>query len=99
MRRRTLGKTGFEVSELGMGGLFVAAHSAELEEGVRAVRRALELGVNYVDTAPSYGNSEEVLGQALEGVEQLDLLDRDHALVLIRHSEQAALNLEAVELP
>ena len=70
MRRRTLGKTGFEVSELGMGGLFVAAHSAELEEGVRAVRRALELGVNYVDTAPSYGNSEEVLGQALEGVEQ-----------------------------
>ena len=37
---------------------------------MRAVRRALELGVNYVDTAPSYGNSEEVLGQALEGVEQ-----------------------------
>jgi aryl-alcohol dehydrogenase-like predicted oxidoreductase len=70
MRYRTLGKTGIEVGELGMGGLFVASHSAELEEGVRAVRRALELGVNYVDTAPSYGNSEEVLGQALEGVEQ-----------------------------
>lgn len=40
----------------------------------------------------------ETIG-TLEGVEQLDLLDRGHALVLIRHSEQAALNLEAVELP
>jgi aryl-alcohol dehydrogenase-like predicted oxidoreductase len=34
------------------------------------VRRALELGVNYVDTAPGYRDSEEVLGYALEGVEQ-----------------------------
>ena len=47
------------------------------------------------DTA---GVSFETIG-AMEGVEQLDLLDQDHALVLIRHSEQAALNLEAVELP
>ena len=70
MNYRTLGKTGIQVSELGMGGLFVASHSAQREEGCRAVRRALELGVNYVDTAPNYGNSEEVLGLALEGVEQ-----------------------------
>ena len=31
--------------------------------------RALELGVNYIDTAPTYFDSEEVLGKALEGVE------------------------------
>ena len=70
MRYRALGKTGIEVSELSMGGLFVAAHHAERQEGIRAVRRALELGVNCVDTAPSYSNSEEVLGEALEGMEQ-----------------------------
>jgi aryl-alcohol dehydrogenase-like predicted oxidoreductase len=70
MQYRTLGKTGIRVSELGMGGLFVSSFGAEREEGVRAVRRALELGVNYVDTAPGYRDSEEVLGVALDGVEQ-----------------------------
>ena len=70
MRYRTLGKTGLQVSELAMGGLFVSSLGAEREEGCRAVRRALELGVNYVDTAPSYRDSEEVLGIALDGVEQ-----------------------------
>jgi len=71
MRMRTLGRTGLQVSELGLGGLFVSNHSGEpLQESVRAVRRALELGCSYVDTAPSYGNSEQVLGMALEGVAQ-----------------------------
>jgi aryl-alcohol dehydrogenase-like predicted oxidoreductase len=70
MRYRTLGKTGLKVSELGMGGLFVSSYGAERSEACRAVRRALELGVNYVDTAPGYRDSEEVLGLALEGVEQ-----------------------------
>jgi aryl-alcohol dehydrogenase-like predicted oxidoreductase len=70
MKYRTLGRTGLEVSELAMGGLFVSSFGAEKEEARRAVRRALELGVNYVDTAPGYFNSEEVLGYALDGVAQ-----------------------------
>jgi aryl-alcohol dehydrogenase-like predicted oxidoreductase len=68
MRYRTLGKTGLQVSELAMGGLFIASFAAEREEARRAVHRALELGVNYVDTAPGYHDSEVVLGYALEGV-------------------------------
>lgn len=71
MEKRTLGRTGLEVSVLGMGGLNVSTLGAGgREEGCRTVRRALELGVNYVDTAPSYGDSEEVLGLALEGAAQ-----------------------------
>ena len=70
MNYRTLGKTGLPVSELAMGGLFVSSYGAEREEARRAVRRALELGVNYVDTAPSYRDSEEALGYALDGVTQ-----------------------------
>ncbi len=70
MKYRTLGRTGIKVSELGMGGLFISNFAAEREEGCRAVRRALELGVNYVDTAPGYRDSEEVMGEALEGVPQ-----------------------------
>jgi aryl-alcohol dehydrogenase-like predicted oxidoreductase len=71
MEKRILGRTGLEVSVLGMGGLFVSsAGGRNRADGRNAIRRALELGVNYVDTAPSYGNSEEVVGEALDGVLQ-----------------------------
>jgi aryl-alcohol dehydrogenase-like predicted oxidoreductase len=56
------------VTELALGGLFVSSYGGEYEQAKAAIDRALELGVNYVDTAPGYGNSEEVLGKALEGV-------------------------------
>src|SRR5712692_8221339 len=71
MRYRTLGRTGLRVSELGLGGLFVSrVGGGDRGEATAAVRRALDLGVNYIDTAPAYADSEEVLGIALEGVTQ-----------------------------
>ena len=70
MNHRTLGRTGVSVSELGMGGLFISRFGGEREEAVRAIRRALDLGVNFIDTAPGYHDSEEVLGEALQGVTQ-----------------------------
>jgi len=68
MKFRALGKTGLQVSELSMGGLFVSKLGAERGEARRAVHRAFELGVNYIDTAPGYLDSEEVLGIALKDV-------------------------------
>jgi L-galactose dehydrogenase/L-glyceraldehyde 3-phosphate reductase len=72
MEYRTLGRTGLRVSALGfgcgnVGGLMVRGSAAERE---RAVGRALELGINYFDTAPSYGDelSERHLGQALRAL-------------------------------
>ncbi len=62
MKKNTLGKTKLEVSHLSLGGLFVAGGDGQLDEAVATVSRAYELGVNYVDTAPGYGKSEEVLG-------------------------------------
>lgn len=53
-----------------MGGAWITARAAARSAGIAAVRRALELGVNYVDTAPAYADSEEVLGLALEGAAQ-----------------------------
>jgi len=70
MRTRSLGRTGLQVSELGLGGLFVSSVGGEYEQARQAIHRALDLGVNYVDTAPGYLNSEEVLGRALEGVDR-----------------------------
>ena len=70
MKMRLLGKTGLQVSELSLGGLFVASFASPLEEASAAVSRALDLGINYIDTAPMYGNSEEVLGKSLVGEER-----------------------------
>jgi len=70
MNKRVLGRTGLLVSELALGGLFVSSVGGPYEQARAAVRRALELGINYVDTAPGYRDSEQVLGMALEDVTQ-----------------------------
>ncbi len=65
--RRELGRTGFTVTALGIGD--VADRAVPIEGCVATVRRALEAGLNLVDTAPGYedGYSEEIVGRALEG--------------------------------
>jgi aryl-alcohol dehydrogenase-like predicted oxidoreductase len=68
MNYRTLGRTGLTVSELGLGGLFVSKVGGPFEQAREAALRAFELGVNYVDTAPTYLDSEEVLGRILQDV-------------------------------
>jgi aryl-alcohol dehydrogenase-like predicted oxidoreductase len=80
MERRKLGKSGVEVSAMGLGcwaiggpwefdGRPAGWGGVDDEESVRAIRRALELGVTFFDTADVYGcgHSERVLGRALEG--------------------------------
>lgn len=66
MKKRVLGRTGLEVSELALGGLFISSLGGDFEKSKRAALRAIELGINYIDTAPFYFNSEEVLGKILE---------------------------------
>ncbi|KAH8243803.1 hypothetical protein KR032_010233 [Drosophila birchii] len=68
---RKLGKTGLEVSKISFGGgALCANYGFELEEGIKTVHEALKSGINYIDTAPWYGQgrSEEVLGLALKDV-------------------------------
>jgi aryl-alcohol dehydrogenase-like predicted oxidoreductase len=72
METRTFGRTGLKVSVLGfgcgaVGGLMIKGNAADQE---RAVARALELGINYFDTAAMYGNgeSERNLGRVLKSL-------------------------------
>ncbi len=72
MKYRASGRTGWQVSEISLGGAYVAGRDPSRAEqnAIEEVHRALELGINYIDTAPMYGNSEELLGMALDGVSQ-----------------------------
>lgn len=67
MQLRRFGRTGLNVSEIGLGGLFLNSESRDT--GIQIIHRALELGVNFFDTAPQYqrGLSESLLGEALAG--------------------------------
>lgn len=106
MEQRSLGMTGLRVSALGfgcgaIGGLMTLGDPAEQN---RAVQRALDAGITYFDTAPSYGNgrSEENLGRALRELGawqrvvvgtkvRLELGDLDDPTTAIRRSLEASL--------
>jgi len=68
MQYRMLTGTGAEVSRICLGTMTFGAQ-AEESESIRMVHRALDAGINFVDTADSYGNglSETVVGKALKG--------------------------------
>ncbi|MBT3942884.1 MAG: hypothetical protein HOF43_09240 [Chloroflexi bacterium] len=72
MEYRTLGRTGLKVSVLGYGTggarKFGAAQGTSAPERQAFIRRALDLGVNFFDTAGGYGDSETYLGETLVGV-------------------------------
>ncbi len=74
LESRPFGRTGEQVSAIGLGGAYLDKYS--LTDGVATVRRAVELGVTYFDTAPRYANgaSEAILGMALEGRSESYLL-------------------------
>lgn len=66
MEYRILGKTGLRISRIGLGGIPIQRIDAEGTK--KLIRRLMEEGVNYIDTARGYTVSEEYLGYALEGV-------------------------------
>jgi aryl-alcohol dehydrogenase-like predicted oxidoreductase len=70
METRTLGRTGVRVSPLCLGAMmFGAWGNTDHEESARIIQRALDAGINFVDTADVYsaGESEEIVGKALSG--------------------------------
>ena len=64
--RRILGRTGRPVSILGLGGGGILMRTLDREAAMALIHRAIDLGVNYVDTAPTYGPSEEHFGEVLK---------------------------------
>lgn len=76
MRYRPLGKTGLSVSEIGYGSWGIGGSmwvGAEEDESIRALHRAIELGVNFIDTARGYGESERIVGKVVRDHRGQDL--------------------------
>jgi len=69
MQYRTLGRTGIKVSPYALGTLMFASSigNADHDDSIRIIHKALDAGINFVDTADGYGDSEEVVGKALKG--------------------------------
>lgn len=77
LRTSKLGTTGMEITRVGFGAWAIGGGDWEFgwgpqqdEESISAIHRALELGVNWIDTAAAYGfgRSERVVGRAIEGL-------------------------------
>lgn len=69
MKYRKLGNTGLYVSEISYGSWLTFANQVDVDRAERIIRRGLELGINYIDTADVYakGKAEELLGRLLPG--------------------------------
>jgi aryl-alcohol dehydrogenase-like predicted oxidoreductase len=69
MQYRPLGRTGIKVSPYALGTLMFASSvgNPDHEDSIRVIHKALDAGINLVDTADAYGDSEEVVGKALRG--------------------------------
>jgi len=73
MKTRKLGGSGIDITEIGLGTNYIGGHNlyetVDEDEGVRIVKRALDIGITFIDTADVYGlgRSEELVGKALEG--------------------------------
>lgn len=65
---RRLGRTEIEVFPLGFGGIPIQRIS--MREAVEVVRRAIEVGINFIDTARAYTDSEKKIGIAIEGIDK-----------------------------
>jgi aryl-alcohol dehydrogenase-like predicted oxidoreductase len=77
LRTAQLGQTGLEITRVGLGAWAIGGGGWEFgwgpqqdDESIQTIHRALELGVNWIDTAAAYGygHSEEVVGRALAGL-------------------------------
>jgi aryl-alcohol dehydrogenase-like predicted oxidoreductase len=70
MHYRTLGRTGIQVSAYALGAMmFGPFGNPDHDDSIRIIHKALDAGINFVDTADRYsaGESEEIVGQALKG--------------------------------
>ena len=76
MKYRKMGKSGLKISEIAIGAWLTYGHTVEAKAAGDIVKRAIDLGINFVDIADIYakGKAEEVVGKAIRGIQRSDLV-------------------------
>ena len=93
MRKIRLGKSNLWVSQIGMGGIPIMRLTRK--DAVKLIREVTDLGINFIDTAHGYGDSEEKIGEALEGRRsEFILASKSHARDRKSFLEHVDLSLE-----
>src|SRR5436305_3000578 len=96
MQKRKLGNSGLEVSAVGLGCMgmsFSYAPFPPKEDSINLIRKAVEMGVNFFDTAEVYGpyNNEEIVGEALAPVREQVVIATKFGFRFGEAGRQAAL--------
>lgn len=86
MKKIRLGKTNLMVSEIGFGGIPITRVSKD--EAVKTIKKAIDLGINFIDTANAYKDSEEKIGYATKGI-------RDELIIATKSTRRYADQLHA----
>jgi aryl-alcohol dehydrogenase-like predicted oxidoreductase len=98
--RRELGKTGFKTTLLGIGDL--ADRNVPIDICAATIRRALDAGLNIIDTAPGYedGYSEEIVGRAIKGYrDKIFVIDKiDHHVEPVRPQIEKSLSRLQIDI-
>src|SRR5882672_8178900 len=97
MQKRKLGKSGLEVSELGLGCMGMSSGfgpAMEKKDGFALIRAAVERGVTFFDTAEIYGayTNEELVGEALAPVREKVAIATKFGFKIDAAGKQAGLN-------
>jgi aryl-alcohol dehydrogenase-like predicted oxidoreductase len=66
--KRKMGNTGMKVSLFSLGGQGSLEEQGDIKNNIAIIRKAFDLGVNYMDTSPIYNKSEDYYGEALDGI-------------------------------
>jgi voltage-dependent potassium channel beta subunit len=76
MQYRRVGKTGLKISEISLGAWLTYGGSVAPDDGVKIIRRAIDLGINFIDISDVYsaGAAERVVGKAIEPLTRSDLV-------------------------
>src|SRR3954447_3830413 len=97
MQKRNLGKSGLEVSAIGLGCMgmsFGYGPAGDKQEMISLIRKAVELGVTFFDTAEVYGpyTNEELVGEALAPLREQVVIATKFAFEFDPNGKQVGLN-------
>ncbi len=107
MKTRRLGNTDMQITPIGFGAWALGGGNWSFgwgeqddTESIAAIRRALDLGINWIDTAPAYGlgHSEEIVGRALKGSAEHPYIFTKCSLVWKKGEREVSNNLKAASI-